>query len=86
MKLHATLTDHPSLTPREQAVLRLLCEGLMRKQIARILHRSYGSVSKHIEAIAEKLDAHSTAEIIAKAVAKHWISITLETLLLFITL
>lgn len=78
MKLHATLTNHGPLTKREVDVLLLLCQGQLRKQIAHALHRSYGCVSKQVESIAQKLDAHSAAEIVAKAVASHYVDITLK--------
>lgn len=82
MKLHATITDNGPLTPQETKVLKLLCTGLLRKQIAYQLHRSYGSVSKQIESIALKLNAHSAAEIVAKAVASGLVQISYKALLL----
>lgn len=82
MKLHATLTNPGPLTQRESDVLILMCQGQLRKQIAYSLHRSYGTVSKQIEAIAEKLDAHSAAEIVAKAVASQFVDITIKAWLL----
>lgn len=78
MKLHATLKQQGPLTQKESAVLLLICEGKMRKEICRVCHRSYGCVSKQIEAIAEKLGAHSAAEIVAKAVANHYVDITIK--------
>lgn len=86
MKLHATLASRGPLTKRECDVLLLLCQGHLRKQIAASLHRSYGCVSKQIEAIAQKLDAHSAAEIVARAVANGLINITLKSLLLIAVL
>jgi DNA-binding CsgD family transcriptional regulator len=68
--LTVLVLDAQDLTPRETAVLELLCQGHTRKEIARSRHRSYGTVAKHVESLARKLDAHSHAEIIAKAVAK----------------
>lgn len=82
MKLKATLINPGPLTKKESAVLLLMCEGKMRKEICSICHRSYGCVSKQIEAIAEKLDAHSAAEIVAKAVGNHFVDIVLKGLLL----
>jgi DNA-binding CsgD family transcriptional regulator len=82
MKLHATLKQQGPLTQKESDVLLLICEGKMRKEICRVCHRSYGCVSKQIEAIAEKLGAHSAAEIVAKAVANHYVDITIKIWLL----
>ncbi len=82
MKLHANLSNSGPLTKRESDVLVLLCQGQLRKQIAGRLNRSYGCVSKQIESIAHKLNAHSTAEIVAKAVANQLVNITLRIWLL----
>lgn len=82
MKLQATITNNGPLTQQETRVLQLLCTGLLRKQIAYQLHRSYGSVSKQIESIALKLNAHSAAEIVAKAVASGLVQISYKALLL----
>lgn len=82
MKLTATLLQQGPLTKQEAAVLLLLCMGLMRKEISRTVYRSYGCVSKQIESIATKLDAHSAAEIVAKAVANRLVDITFKALLL----
>lgn len=86
MPLHATLNHPGPLTQRESDVLLLLCQGKLRKQIAHTLHRSYGCISKQIESIAQKLDAHSAAEIVAKAVAGHLVDITLKAWLLIMTI
>lgn len=76
MKLKTTLISAGPLTPRESQVLVHLCTGMPRQAIADTLHRSYGAVSKHIESIAAKLDAHGTAQIVAKAVAAKLVEIT----------
>lgn len=76
MGLHVELISHDGLSKAEGRILSILCTGKMRQEIADELCRSYGTVSKHIETIAEKLDAHSAAEIVAKAVAKGLVKIT----------
>lgn len=81
-KLHVTLNQSGKLTKAESAVLIELCYGLMRKEIARNLLSTPSTVSKHIEHIAEKLEANSAAEIVAKAVANRMVSITLKMLFL----
>jgi len=76
MGLHVELLSRDVLSKAEGRVLSVLCTGKMRQEIANDLCRSYGTVSKHIETISEKLDAHSAAEIVAKAVAKGLVKIT----------
>jgi len=44
--------------------------------------RSYGCVSKQLDSIARKLDAHSAAEIVAKAVARQMVDISIKCWLL----
>lgn len=75
MKIVARILSTEGLTEKEAEVLRQLCEGRMRAEIAVRLHRTLSTVSRHIESIAEKWDAHSAAEIVAMAVAKGMVEI-----------
>jgi len=84
MKLQANIIKQGPLSRREATVLKLLCTGLLRQQIADTLHRSYSSISKHIESIAVKLDAHSAAEIVSKAVALGLVDISIKACLLIV--
>jgi DNA-binding CsgD family transcriptional regulator len=78
MKIVARLISTDGLTNKEAEVLRHLCEGRMRAEIAHCLHRTHSTVSRHIESIAEKWDAHSAAEIVAMAVAKGLVDIRIQ--------
>lgn len=84
--LHAEIINPDPLTRSQSRVLVFICEGYTRKEIARLVNRSYGCVSKQVEAIALKLEAHSAAEIVAKAVARQLIKLTLQCVLLSVTL
>jgi DNA-binding CsgD family transcriptional regulator len=77
-RIEATIIERGPLTAQEAVVLRHLCEGRMRKEIAARVFRSYGCVSKQIDSIAEKLNAHSAAEIVAVAVAKGMVNIRFD--------
>lgn len=59
----------PSLTPREQEVLRLLAEGEANKEIAVQLHISVATVERHITNLYRKLDARGRADATLAAVA-----------------
>lgn len=52
----------PSLTEREQEVLRLLVEGRLNKQIAVSLGISERTVKFHVHSICEKLGARNRTE------------------------
>ena len=54
------------LTDREQAVLDLVLEGFLYKQIADRLELSVYTVNFHIRNIYGKLQVHSRAEAVAK--------------------
>jgi len=56
-----------NLTHREREVLGLLVDGLLQSDIARRLHISDKTVSKHIEHILAKLKVHTRAQAVAKA-------------------
>ncbi len=66
----ATITDakYATLTPREEQVLRLLAEGRSPKEIGEQLFISPKTVENHRANIMEKLDLHSTLELIRYAV------------------
>ena len=60
-------TRYESLTSREQQVLRLLVEGLSARQIAETLFISPKTVENHRTNIMNKLDIHSTMELVRYA-------------------
>jgi len=54
MRLETEILDKKQLTVREADVLRLMCDGLPDKLIARVLGISIKTVSAHIDHIYEK--------------------------------
>ena len=69
-KLRAHIVRPGPLTKTETKVLRYLCEGYTRNEIAmRKLIRSTSTVNRHVESIALKIEAHCHAEIISTAIA-----------------
>ena len=65
----ARITDsaYGTLTPREQEVMRLLAEGLSAKEIGDRLFISPKTVENHRANIMNKLEVHSTHELIRYA-------------------
>ncbi len=63
-RLRAKILSNGPLTPKEAEVLRLLCEGYYRPEIAEKLHRAVSTVSTHIDHIADKLQARGSTEIV----------------------
>jgi two-component system, NarL family, response regulator NreC len=62
------------LTEREKETLQLLAEGKSNKEVARILNLSVYTVETHRSNVMEKLDLHTTADIILYAVRKKLIA------------
>lgn len=64
------ITDaaYGTLTPREQEIMRLLAEGLSGKEIAERLFISPKTVENHRSSIMNKLELHSTMELVRYAV------------------
>jgi len=60
--------DAPSLTARERDVLRSLVRGLAYKQVADELGLSIDTVRTHIRGIYRKLQVHSVAEAVSRAI------------------
>jgi DNA-binding NarL/FixJ family response regulator len=57
----------PILTPRETEILGLLARGSSQRAIANELSISPKTVATHIQHLLGKLDAHSRAELVARA-------------------
>jgi two-component system, NarL family, response regulator NreC len=63
-----------SLSEREREIFQLIAEGHSNKQIADLLSISPTTVETHRARILQKLDLHSTAEIVLYAVRRGVIS------------
>ena len=57
-----------TLTPRERQVFNLIVRGKMNKQIANDLGTTERTVKAHRHQVMEKLQAHSLAELVSRAV------------------
>lgn len=62
------------LTDREREVLQLLAEGKSNKEVANLLGLGLSTVETHRTNLMQKLNLHSTAEIVLYAVRKRIIS------------
>jgi DNA-binding NarL/FixJ family response regulator len=62
------------LTTREREVLQLLAEGKNNKEVAQLLNLSLYTVETHRSNIFQKLNLHSSAELILYAIRKGVIS------------
>jgi two-component system response regulator NreC len=62
------------LTTREREVLQLLAEGRNNKEVAQLLNLSLYTIETHRSNILQKLNLHSTAELILYAIRKGVIS------------
>jgi len=59
--------DFSILTSREREVLQLIAEGKTNKEIAALLKLSVKTVDTHRAHVMDKLQAHSTAELVVHA-------------------
>jgi DNA-binding NarL/FixJ family response regulator len=74
MREHRVEDSYELLTARERQVLQLLAEGRANKEVATLLDLSLHTVETHRGNIMQKLNLHSTAEIILYAIRKGVIS------------
>ena len=58
------------LTEREREVLQLLAEGKSNKEVAGVLNLSLSTIETHRTNLMQKLNLHSTSEIVLYAVRK----------------
>src|SRR4051794_31725718 len=69
------LTDsYDLLTDREKEILHLLAEGRSNKEVATLLDVGVSTVETHRANLMQKLNLHSTAEIVLYAVRKRLIA------------
>lgn len=61
-----------SLTPREQEILPLICQGFSNKQIAQTFYLSVRTVENHLSNIYARLGVHSRTELAILAVQNGW--------------
>ena len=61
---------YETLSEREREVFQLVAEGYSTKEVADLLHISPATVETHRAHIMEKLDLHSTAELVLSAVRR----------------
>lgn len=59
------------LTPRERQILDRMVEGRIKKEIASDLDMNYHTVDAHIRSIYSKLEVHTRAGAVAKALKEH---------------
>ena len=63
-----TRTRGSTMTPREMEAMRHLVRGLSKKEIAKQMHISLNTVKRHVDHLMEKLDVHSTVELVRFAI------------------
>jgi two-component system response regulator NreC len=74
MQKHGLEDSFELLTTRERELLQLLAEGKSNKEVAGLLNLSLYTVETHRSNIFQKLNLHSTADLILYAVRKGVIS------------
>ncbi len=77
--LNATIINKGPLTDKEAEILRYLCEGYLRPEIALKIHRSIKTVSTHLEHISHKLNAHSANKVVVIAQQLKMVDVQIET-------
>ena len=70
MRQRGVEDSYELLTPREREILQMLGEGNSNKEVATKLNLSLHTVETHRGNLLEKLNLHSTAELILYAVRK----------------
>jgi two-component system, NarL family, response regulator NreC len=74
LKQKGVADSYELLTPREREILQLLAEGKTNKEVATSLNISVYTAETHRGNILQKLNLHSTAELVLYAVRKGIVS------------
>ena len=74
--MNARTTKHPAaaspaviLTSRQTQLLKLIADGYLNREIARLLRISRKTVEKHRQSLMDKLDIHEVASLTRYAVS-----------------
>ena len=70
LKQKGVADSYELLTPREREILQLLAEGKTNKEVATLLNISVYTAETHRGNILQKLNLHSSAELVLYAVRK----------------
>jgi DNA-binding NarL/FixJ family response regulator len=70
-RMQAGKKDLRQLTTRQREILQLLAEGNSNKQVGVALNISVKTADKHRANIMQKIDCHSTAELVRYAIRYH---------------
>ena len=62
------------LTERELETLRLICEGVSRKEIAERMGISENTLYRHIQSVTGKMGFERTSELVAHVILNGWIN------------
>ena len=62
------------LTERELETLRLICEGVSRKEIAGRMGISENTLYRHIQSVTGKMGFERTSELVAHVILNGWIN------------
>ncbi len=73
-----------TLTKRQTEITYLLAQGHTAEQCAAIMHRSVGTVRRHIGLACERVKARNTAHLVAIAITEQMIRLAI-TLAILIT-
>lgn len=63
-----------SLTKRQVQIVGLLAQGDTAEQVAEQIHRSSGTIRRHITLACERVKAKNTAHLIAISISRGWIA------------
>ncbi|RUR34500.1 helix-turn-helix domain-containing protein [Vreelandella nanhaiensis] len=70
-----------SLTKRQNQIVCLLAEGHTAEQCAALMNRSVGTVRRHIILACERVKARNTTHLVALAISREWVRLTLGLVL-----
>ena len=59
------------LSPRELAVLQLLCDGLSNREIAGSLHISVNTAREHVSSVIRKMNVRNRTACAAEGIRRH---------------
>ncbi|WP_110642504.1 helix-turn-helix transcriptional regulator [Salinicola sp. CPA57] len=66
-----------NLTKRQTEIVSLLAQGNTAEQVANTMHRSVGTVRRHVVLACERVEARNVTHLVAKSILQGWICLLL---------
>lgn len=74
---HNAAVKTMNLTKRQSQIVSLMAQGHTAEQVAEQMHRSVGTVRRHVVLACQRVEARNVTHLVAKSIIEGWICLVL---------